>query len=145
MGFWDSPIGEVLKFGGKAAIATFATGSIIATGGATAPLLLYTGATSFATGQFVKKVGEECNSEVAQWIGDTVSDTGIGVFTGGLGATSSYLMKTGLNTSGTKGINMIDSGLFIKEGLERYDHYSKVKEKGGYLSSAYHGYDTIKV
>src|SRR2546421_11427620 len=84
MGFWDSPFGEVLKFGGKVAVSTLAAGSIVASDGATVPLLSATGATGYATGKVVKIVGKECDCELLEWVGETVSDTGVGVFTGGV-------------------------------------------------------------
>src|SRR5687768_13864265 len=76
MGFWS--------FVGKVAISTVAATSIIATGGATVPLLLATGATGYAAGKLTKEIAKANDSEFWEWVGDTISDTGVGVFTGGV-------------------------------------------------------------
>jgi hypothetical protein len=141
MGFWDSPFGEVLKFGGKVVVSTAVAGSIVASGGATVPLLLATGATGYATGKVVKTVGKECDCELLEWVGETVSDTGVGVFTGGLGSGADKAIKMAYKIPSTNGANVLTRGsIFTKGGLECYDYYSKVTEKGGRFSSAYHGH-----
>jgi hypothetical protein len=62
-GFWDDVGKPLTKFTIKAVGTAAAAGSIIATGGATAPLLLYTGAVGYGTGKFVQQVGKECRNE----------------------------------------------------------------------------------
>ncbi|CAI2189394.1 10379_t:CDS:1 [Funneliformis geosporum] len=76
MGFWS--------FVGKTVISTVVAGSIIASGGATVPLLLATGATGYAAGKITKEIAKANDSEFWEWVGDTISDTGVGVFTGGV-------------------------------------------------------------
>jgi len=62
-GFWDEVGKPLTKFAVKAAGTTFVAGSIIATGGATAPLLLATGAYGYGTGKFIQQMGKETDNE----------------------------------------------------------------------------------
>lgn len=132
-GFWD----DFLKPVGRIAISTVVAGSIVATGGATAPLLLATGATGYGVGKLVSKTAEECDSEGWKWVGDTISDTGVGVVTGGLvGTTSKSLVSkgassvfnAGVRTAGTNGSKvLLNAWIYTKAAQIGYDLGGKGK------------------
>ena len=69
-------------------MSTFAAGAILATGGAAAPIVLG-GIAATAGGKLVKEVAKENDNEFFEWLGDTVSDTGINMLTGSLAGPAS--------------------------------------------------------
>lgn len=100
------------SFVGKTVISTVAAGSIIASGGATVPLLLATGATGYGTGKFIKQAAKESDSEFWEWVGDTISDTGVGVFTGGVIGTST-IGKGGKSLASALADNAFKKGIRV--------------------------------
>ncbi len=123
-GFWDDFGLPVTKFVTKAVISGAAAGSIIASGGATAPLLLYTGAVTYGTGKFVSSVSKESGWKTAEWIGDVVSDTGSGVFTGALVGPAGQSFKS-LATHIGEGVET--SAKLVKEFHDMYSRWEDVK------------------
>lgn len=124
-GFWDEPLGQVIKFGGKVAVSTFAAGSIIATGGATAPLLLGTGASTWGLGKMTKMIAEAEEIEWLKDVADVVSDTGFGVATGALIGPSGQGFKS-LATHIGEGASF--SAKLVKEFHDMYNTWEKVKD-----------------
>jgi hypothetical protein len=101
---------EVGKFGGKLVVTTAAAGTIVATGGTAAPLII--GGVVYAGGKCVKKSAQACDNEFFENVGDLVEDIGIGAFTGGVigGGSSSVASRVansaynnGIRTAGTNG------------------------------------------
>jgi hypothetical protein len=143
MGFWGGAW-EVTKFAGKVAAIGTAGAVIVATGGAAAPLI---GAGVYASGKIVKKIGEECDCEFIENLGDFTEDVGIDALTGGLvnfgTQTAGHLAAREIAKNGrrmTTGARiLIKTGQTIKIGGKLYTFYEETKEQIECIARIYHG------
>ena len=131
---------EIGKTVGKIAVSTVAAGTILATGGAAAPVVLG-GVAAGAWGKAIKELAKEGHNEFFEWVGDTVCDTGINVLTGSLaGATSSVPNNLARHIATATDRGGPTVAALMRAAKEGYDSVSEITDNYGDATRFYHAF-----
>lgn len=120
---------EAWKTVGKITISTVGAVSIVATGGAAAPIV-GTGIALAAGGKVVKEIGKERDNEFLEWIGDTAMGTGIGTIGGSVAGVGSSSLASHIGNSAKAGGSVVSGTM--KTAYGTYELYDKAKDMTEY-------------
>jgi len=131
---------EAFKVAGKVVISVGATGAILATGGAAAPIVLG-GIAATAGGYVTREIARDNDNEFFEWVGDTAFDAGINLLTGSVaGATSSVPNNLARHIATATGRGGPAVALLMRAAKQSYDAVSEIMGRGKEASRFYHAY-----